>query len=82
MTRYTKTNFKIEAQNYYFEIKNRVGYESFKAAVNLVKMYDGEVHEKILSPKCSLKINNSDYKFNSDKEFCDFILEMFATKYG
>jgi hypothetical protein len=45
-------------------------------------MYDGEVHEKILSPKCSLKINNSDYKFNSDKEFCDFILEMFATKYG
>jgi curved DNA-binding protein CbpA len=80
--KYPKTNFKIEAQNYYFELKNSVGYEGFKAAVNLVKMYDGEVHDKILSPKCSLKINNSDYKFNSDKEFCDFILEMFASRYG
>ena len=80
-TKYPEINFNIEAKNYYFEIKDSLGHDSFKAAVNLVNMYDGEVHEKILSSKCTLKLNNSDYKFNSDKEFCDFIVEMFASKY-
>ena len=80
-TKYPEINFNIEAKNYYFEIKDSLGHDSFKAAVNLVNMYDGEVHEKILSSKCTLKLNNSDYKFNSDKECCDFIVEMFASKY-